>query len=121
MSTLKNRGTSENLPSFASLASHESGENTEQQDPYGISSEFGKRDIGPYKHLFSIEASSINLNRTSNSLFLVHRLKYVSFFFFLLVGFLFTFNAFYKSPNSYIHLIFSGASLGNLPQLAYRA
>ena len=82
MSTLKNRGTSENLPSFASLASHESGENTEQQDPYGISSEFGKRDIGPYKHLFSIEASSINLNRTSNSLFLVHRLKYVSFFFF---------------------------------------
>lgn len=75
MSTLKSRGTSENLPSLPSLASHGSGEETELQDPYGICSEFGKRDIGPYKHLFSIQASSINLNRTANSLFLVHRLK----------------------------------------------
>lgn len=44
-------------------------------DPYGICSVYGRRDIGPYKHLASISDDSINLNRTSNSLFLLHRLK----------------------------------------------
>ncbi|RVX15275.1 hypothetical protein CK203_007730 [Vitis vinifera] len=75
MSTLKSRGHIRKFTFPPSLASHGSGEETELQDPYGICSEFGKRDIGPYKHLFSIQASSINLNRTANSLFLVHRLK----------------------------------------------
>lgn len=75
MSTLKRRSTSENFPHFSSLATRGSGEEKEVQDPYGICSEFGKRDIGPYKHLLSIEASSINLNRTAHSLFLVHRLE----------------------------------------------
>ncbi|MBA0836983.1 hypothetical protein Goarm_009170 [Gossypium armourianum] len=55
--------------------SQESSDVTKFQDPYGICSNFGRRDIGPYKHLFPIDAGSINLNRTSNSLFLLRRLK----------------------------------------------
>ncbi|KAJ6398547.1 hypothetical protein OIU77_019354 [Salix suchowensis] len=48
----------------------------ETQDPYGIiSAEFKTRDIGPYKHLYTIEASSIDLSRTPNALFLLQRLK----------------------------------------------
>ncbi|XP_062097328.1 uncharacterized protein LOC133803337 isoform X2 [Humulus lupulus] len=75
MSSVKNRGSAECLPTFSNLVSQESNEKTEFRDPYGICSEFGKRDIGKYKQLFSIEAGSINLNRTANSLFLLRRLK----------------------------------------------
>ncbi|KAG8492028.1 hypothetical protein CXB51_015662 [Gossypium anomalum] len=59
------------FPSLSMLGSQETG----FRDPYGICSDYGKRDIGPYKHLVSISDDSINLNRTSNSLFLFHRLK----------------------------------------------
>ncbi|KAK9285093.1 hypothetical protein L1049_024278 [Liquidambar formosana] len=45
------------------------------RDPYGIYSKFRRRDIGPYKHLYAIEASSIDLNRTISALFLIQRLK----------------------------------------------
>jgi len=31
-------------------------------DPFGISLELGKRDIGPYKHLGAIDAKSFNVN-----------------------------------------------------------
>ncbi|KAL0314813.1 UNVERIFIED_CONTAM: hypothetical protein Sangu_2325700 [Sesamum angustifolium] len=48
---------------------------TEFSDPYSICSKFGKRDIGPYKHLFAIEATSINPNKTTISVFLVQRLR----------------------------------------------
>ncbi|WCJ35372.1 hypothetical protein M5689_016633 [Euphorbia peplus] len=75
MSCMKNRQTVDNLPFLSSLTSHENAEETAFRDPYGICSEFGKRDIGPYKHLFVIEAGTINLNRTSSSLFLLRRLK----------------------------------------------
>ncbi|KAK9220205.1 hypothetical protein WN943_008853 [Citrus x changshan-huyou] len=75
MSSGKRKGTAENLHFFSTLASEESNEETEFQDPYGICSQFGKRDIGPYKHLFAIEADSIDTNRTSSSMFLVRRLK----------------------------------------------
>ncbi|CAK7347591.1 unnamed protein product [Dovyalis caffra] len=75
MSSVKNRRTPDNLPFLSTLVSQENGEETECRDPYGICSEFGTRDIGPYKRLFSIEAGTINPNRTSNSLFLLHRLK----------------------------------------------
>ncbi|XP_057986846.1 uncharacterized protein LOC110640814 isoform X2 [Hevea brasiliensis] len=75
MSTTKSRRTAENLPFLSTLVSQENGEETEYRDPYGMCSQFGKRDIGPYKHLFAIEAGTINPNRTSNSLFLLHRLK----------------------------------------------
>ncbi|KAL6982841.1 hypothetical protein U1Q18_016235 [Sarracenia purpurea var. burkii] len=75
MSSSKNRATTDTLPSLSALTSRESWEATEFKDPYGISSEFGNRDVGPYKHLFAIEASSINPNQTTNSMFLVRRLK----------------------------------------------
>lgn len=75
MSSGKRKGTSENLHFLSTLASEESNEETESQDPYGICLQFGKRDIGPYKHLLAIEADSIDTNRTSSSMFLVRRLK----------------------------------------------
>ncbi|KAJ9186695.1 hypothetical protein P3X46_002240 [Hevea brasiliensis] len=77
MSSTKSRRTAENLPFLSTLVPQENGEETEYRDPYGICSQFGKRDIGPYKHLFAIEAGTINPNRTSNSLFLLHRLKFL--------------------------------------------
>ncbi|XP_044485747.1 uncharacterized protein LOC123211152 isoform X2 [Mangifera indica] len=46
-------------------------------DPYGIHSEVSHGDVGPYKNLYAIEASSIDLNRTTNALFLIHRLKFL--------------------------------------------
>ena len=57
------------------LASHASSRETEFGDPYDTCSEFRNRDIGPYKHLCSIEATSVDLNRTTNALFLIQRLK----------------------------------------------
>ncbi|XP_020677431.1 uncharacterized protein LOC110096022 isoform X1 [Dendrobium catenatum] len=44
-------------------------------DPYGICSEFGRRDLGPYQHLHALEASSLDPNLITNSLFLTQRLK----------------------------------------------
>ncbi|XP_019051764.1 PREDICTED: uncharacterized protein LOC104588908, partial [Nelumbo nucifera] len=73
MSRMKNRGTEPDM--LSSLTSNETYEEPEFRDPYGICSEFGKRDIGPYKYLFVIEASSIDPNRRTNSLFLIRRLK----------------------------------------------
>lgn len=69
------KGTAENLPSFSTLGIQESNERPEFWDPYDISSEFGKRDIGPYKQLYAVEAHAINPNRTASSLFLLRRLK----------------------------------------------
>ncbi|XP_038990624.1 uncharacterized protein LOC120113593 [Hibiscus syriacus] len=63
------------MPSLSLIGSEESSEETGFRDPYGFCSNSGRRDIGPYKHLVSIGDDSINLNRTSNSLFLLHRLK----------------------------------------------
>lgn len=63
------------FPSLSTLTSSESFEDADFKDPYGILTEFGKRDIGPYKHLFVVESSSINPNRTTISVFLVRRLK----------------------------------------------
>ncbi|MCL7023028.1 hypothetical protein MKW94_022666 [Papaver nudicaule] len=57
----------------------ESNENCEEMefpDPYGVcSKELCKRDIGPYKHLSAIEASSMNSSWRTNSMFLIQRLK----------------------------------------------
>ncbi|GFS33184.1 ternary complex factor MIP1 leucine-zipper protein [Actinidia rufa] len=74
MSTSKTRATEDTLPSLSALTSCENCEAI-FKDPYGICSEFGKRDIGPYKHLFAIELASISSNRTTNSVFLVRRLN----------------------------------------------
>ncbi|XP_042495553.1 uncharacterized protein LOC122074679 [Macadamia integrifolia] len=77
MSTPKKREVkSETLPPLLAPASHGSCEVSESQDPYGGAClEFGKIDIGPYKHLSVIEANSIDLNRKANSFVLTRRLK----------------------------------------------
>jgi len=62
----------ETLPSVS--GSCEGFEEQGFRDPYGICLEFGRRDIGPYKHFCSIEANSIDLNLATGSL-LTHRLK----------------------------------------------
>lgn len=78
MSTLKDKvvelGT---FSSRATLTSPEGDRGNEIRDPYGMSAEFKIRDIGSYKHLYAIEASSIDLNRTTSALFLLQRLKFL--------------------------------------------
>lgn len=44
-------------------------------DPYVICSESNTRDVGPYKNLCEVKASTVDVNRTTNALFLTHRLK----------------------------------------------
>ncbi|CAN4092759.1 unnamed protein product [Withania somnifera] len=75
MSSRKGRTTADTLPSVTGYHSCESIEKKEFGDPYGICSKFERRDIGPYKNLYVVEASSINPNRTTISVFLVRRLK----------------------------------------------
>lgn len=48
---------------------------TEFWDPYEIGLEIKNKDVGPYKHLFAIDATSIDINRKTSSLFLIQRLK----------------------------------------------
>ncbi|OMO56737.1 hypothetical protein CCACVL1_26335 [Corchorus capsularis] len=50
---------------------------TEFQDPYGICFDTKARDIGPYKIHFAVEADTVDLNRSTNALFLIHRLKFL--------------------------------------------
>lgn len=66
LSSMKNRTSTESLPSQLEAYSF---------DPYNLCSMFGERDTGPYKHLVAIEATSIDPNRTTISVFLVQRLK----------------------------------------------
>ncbi|KAK4276651.1 hypothetical protein QN277_014777 [Acacia crassicarpa] len=75
MSSVKNTGPADDTSSLRNLKPLNSVEGEEPWDPYGICSEFGKRDIGPYKQLCAIEAKSFNPKRTANSLFLLSRLK----------------------------------------------
>ncbi|KAI8542182.1 hypothetical protein RHMOL_Rhmol08G0118900 [Rhododendron molle] len=75
LSTSKNKSIgSKSIPSLVYL-SHENHQDTDFRDPYSFCLEFRKREIGPYKHLFSIESGTIDLNRKANASFLVHRLK----------------------------------------------
>uniref|UniRef100_A0A6N2MFT7 DUF547 domain-containing protein n=1 Tax=Salix viminalis TaxID=40686 RepID=A0A6N2MFT7_SALVM len=60
MSSMKNKGAADNLPFSSTLVSQENGEEIEFRDPYGVCSEFGNRDIGSYRRLFSIEPGAIN-------------------------------------------------------------
>lgn len=75
MSSVKNGSSTESLPSQSVPNSFESLAYAEYNDPYNLCSKFGKRDIGPYKHLLAIEAISIDPNRTTIAVFLVQRLK----------------------------------------------
>ncbi|GKB53784.1 threonine--tRNA ligase [Tanacetum coccineum] len=45
------------------------------RDPYGVSLKSKRRDIGPYKDLFAIEASSIDFKKKTNASLLLRRLK----------------------------------------------
>ncbi|XP_058722245.1 uncharacterized protein LOC131594171 [Vicia villosa] len=76
MSSLKNSGFTGDISSpLWTRKPRNCVERTEFWDPYGICLDFGKRDIGPYKHLCAIDAKSFNAKRTANTLFLLHRLK----------------------------------------------
>jgi len=83
MSAVKNPGSACDIPHLWDLKPKMCDEETVFGDPYGICLEFGKRDIGPYKQLCAIDAKSFNPKRTANTLFLLHRLKYVTFFYLL--------------------------------------
>ncbi|CAA3025958.1 Geranylgeranyl pyrophosphate synthase, chloroplastic [Olea europaea subsp. europaea] len=73
MSSKKSKSRGETIPSRSALSSCDIIKSTEFNDPYDICSKFGKRDIGPYKNLFTIEAASINPKKTTISVFLVQR------------------------------------------------
>ncbi|XWS29873.1 hypothetical protein CRYUN_Cryun24cG0067600 [Craigia yunnanensis] len=78
LSTLKDKAVeSRTSPSRSVVNSLESNRESECQDPYGICSDLKTRDSGPYKHLCAIEANIIDLNRRTNALFLIHRLKFL--------------------------------------------
>ncbi|KAI3773812.1 hypothetical protein L1987_48347 [Smallanthus sonchifolius] len=72
MSSTRSKSMTEMPPS---LTTNETFKETEFKDPYDICFVFEKRDIGAYKNLYTIEATSINKNRTTNSVFLIQRLK----------------------------------------------
>ncbi|WZY67961.1 uncharacterized protein LOC106437978 [Brassica napus] len=46
-------------------------------DPYSNCLEWRAREIGAYKNLCSVDASSIDLGRRTNASFLIHRLKFL--------------------------------------------
>ncbi|KAI4330300.1 hypothetical protein MLD38_028599 [Melastoma candidum] len=46
-------------------------------DPYELCPDSVKTDVGPYKYLLVIDASSVDLSRRTNSMFLKHRLKFL--------------------------------------------
>lgn len=46
-------------------------------DPYRNCSEWRTRELGAYKNLCSVDASSIDLGKRINALFLIHRLKFL--------------------------------------------
>nr|GLL48278.1 uncharacterized protein LOC109170659 [Ipomoea trifida] len=75
MSSKRTRSSAETLSSLPAMTFCDGSVTTQFKDPYAISLKFGKRDIGPYKHLFAVEAPSINPNRSTVSVFLVRRLK----------------------------------------------
>lgn len=63
-------------PSRSALAFNQFGKEKDQFcDPYGICSESKTTEVGPYKRLCEVKASTVDLNRASNAVFLIHRLK----------------------------------------------
>ncbi|KAM1048085.1 hypothetical protein ACFX1X_027598 [Malus domestica] len=76
MSSLKDK-VEELGSSRSALSAHAANGETGFRDPYGICLEFRDMDVGPYKHLRSIDIGSIDLNRTTSALILMHRLKFL--------------------------------------------
>ncbi|XP_038975572.1 uncharacterized protein LOC103722943 isoform X1 [Phoenix dactylifera] len=76
MSSPKN--TMEDLEMSPSVSgSSVSSEETDFRDPYGICLEFGRRDIGPYKHCRAVEASSVEPNVITSAPLLTRRLNHL--------------------------------------------
>lgn len=74
--TSKDKFVEPKTPSRSTLAFNQcSKEKYELCDPYGINSECKTRDVGPYKNLCEVKASTVDLNRTTNAVFLISRLK----------------------------------------------
>ncbi|XP_047155351.1 uncharacterized protein LOC124826556 isoform X2 [Vigna umbellata] len=46
-------------------------------DPYGICPESKTREVGPYKRLCEVKASTVDMNRASNAVFLIQRLRFL--------------------------------------------
>ncbi|GAB4848951.1 hypothetical protein Ancab_003765 [Ancistrocladus abbreviatus] len=63
------------LPPSLAFAPQKNNQENELKDPYGSGIGFRERDIGCYKHLFEIDARSIDLKRKKNAVFLLHKLK----------------------------------------------
>lgn len=72
MSSNSALNVTEMLPSLASCENQWA---MDFKDPYNIFYEFENADIGPYKYLYEVEASSVNINRTTISVHLAQRLK----------------------------------------------
>ncbi|KAI3762917.1 hypothetical protein L1987_53359 [Smallanthus sonchifolius] len=72
MSSTRSKSMTETIPW---LTTNENLKETEFKDPYKICFEHEKRDVGAYRNLYAIEATSINKNQTTNSVFLIQRLK----------------------------------------------
>ncbi|KAI4336948.1 hypothetical protein L6164_015416 [Bauhinia variegata] len=75
MSLEKNSSSADDISFLWTPKTQDFVEGNEFWDPYAICSEFGTRDIGPYKQFCAIEAKSFNPERISNSMFLLRRLK----------------------------------------------
>ncbi|VFQ99118.1 unnamed protein product [Cuscuta campestris] len=76
MSSKKTRTSMETISSLSTMTTFaDSSMTTKFTDPYAIGLTYDTRDIGAYKHLFPVEAPSINPNRSTVSVFLVRRLK----------------------------------------------
>ncbi|KAM1529457.1 hypothetical protein ACFX1Z_018664 [Malus domestica] len=76
MSSLKDKGE-EVQSSRSTLSAHAANGEMGFQDPYGICLEFRNIDVGPYKHLHSIDIGSVDISRTTSALILMHRLKFL--------------------------------------------
>ncbi|KAL7141358.1 hypothetical protein ABFS83_08G047700 [Erythranthe nasuta] len=59
----------------SSLVAKASDEDSDFRDPYCNFTEYKKREIGPYKHLYVIESRSVDLSRRKNASFLIRRLR----------------------------------------------
>ncbi|XP_061341393.1 uncharacterized protein LOC133287740 [Gastrolobium bilobum] len=76
--TFKDRIGESKTPSHSTTAfSPCSKEKDKLCDPYGICSESKTTDIGAYSKLCEIKASTVDLNRKRNAVFLIHRLKFL--------------------------------------------
>ncbi|CAL0313889.1 unnamed protein product [Lupinus luteus] len=76
--TSKDKFGESKMPSRFTSAFHKcSKEKNQLCDPYGICSEFKTRDVGQYKNLTEVNAFTVDLNRTTNAVFLIHRLKFL--------------------------------------------